>query len=243
MAIKFEWTPQISIGDKVWVPTILTVGGDSCTRLNPYDYAFVSIVALAAGVASIKYKDRPTVGLLDGYTAIKRIRNAAQAVEMQPPAPKRKLFGGDVDDCPRNALPKRSHCDIAEQYRNPQMFKVSLPSQDGQSSTHVWLQRPIKATDEIVIKLDQDNLSNMIEFIVERGVTRELLCQKRTYGASGRKGVWKLRGKFWEVGKGVVPMLLHGTSPSDDEDDDQVGRAASHDQDDVVGASDLPDVE
>ena len=129
---------------------------------------------------------------------------------------------------------RRTAVEIAELRENPEMFEVELPHEDGTSSTRVWFRRPIKPTDEIVVKLDDESITKLVEFIAERGVTRDELLEKRSWRGSGKKGVWTARKKLKgvndgrvaddsDVGDDVDPLDLPDADDADGEPDADIG--------------------
>ena len=247
MAVSLEWIVQISASGNVWKPKVVTVGSDSCARLDQVDFGLVSLIAGVAGIKGLKFKQRPSLCNIDGFVELKDARNKAQADEIDPgrrTAPK-KLFG---DNGHGTKKVRRTLVEIAELRDNPQMFAVDV-ADEGESPMLVRMQRPIKMNDDVIINLDKESIQNMIDFIVRRGVTADELVTRRTYGSSGKKGVWKFGKQFYAKGEAglrkVDVVRADGDGDTDGDDCSQGDQAC--DGNDMAGGvmslADLPSVD
>ena len=194
MDVRIEWTANVYVQDSAaWKPKVIKVGADRCVKICPNDFGLVSTVAAQAGVTAPKSKRRQSLTNCPDFIELKRRRNAAQALEMDPASGKKKLFGDEVADDVKKR--RRTAGDVADLRDNPQLFVVELGG-DGETAT-ATMQRPISCKDDIVVAFDEQSLATAIACIVRGGVDSAMLLSKRTYGTSGAKGVWKFGDKFY----------------------------------------------
>ena len=226
MTARIEWAAIVSVeGCQAWKPKVVTVGDDKCVKLTPSDFGLVSVVATLNGVTGLKSKERPSLTNCKGYLALKQVRNRAQAKEIDPGSDRKKLFDDEaVDD---NKKRKRSANAVADLRVNPQLFAVDVGI-DG-SYAEAWMQRPISSTDDIVVKADDESLSNVIKFIAKTEFDVSDLYARRAYRSSGEKGVWKFGDTFYvRDGKSYRKVAVPDNEVSDNDED-------------AVNVSELPD--
>jgi|AntRauTorckE5430_2_1112549.scaffolds.fasta_scaffold22449_1 hypothetical protein len=235
MSVSIEWMAHISMGKATWKPKVFTVGDVYCVKVNPTEFGFVVMAAQRAGVNDLKSTQRPSLASCDGYLKLKQARNAAQALEMDPSSatPKKSLFADEQQESEPSAKRQKrvTHEKTAEARENPQMFKIELRCGDAEPSTYVWLQRPIKHTDDIVMKLESETVVNVISFISDHGITVDDLLNKRTYGSSGEKHVWKFGDRFYKKKGSAFTRVGHKCDEVEEDDDIP------------VDPSELPDVD
>ena len=162
-------------GCKPWRPQIVKLGDVECIRFAVYDTALVNVVASLAGFNIDKddRKKRPTLNKVPGFIEIKDARNKAQALELHGPAqPRRSLFGTQEDDADKPSKAKkaaRTLGQLSDLRSNPELFDVKI------GDTVVCLQRPIKHTDVIVARLDDQNIRPVFKIILGDGFDMETL--------------------------------------------------------------------
>jgi hypothetical protein len=235
MSVSIEWMAHISMGKLTWKPKVFTVGGVYCIKANPNEFGFVAMTASKAWVPDVKSTQRPSLVGCEGYHKLKQVRNAMQAREMESSAstPKKSLFADEQTESqpPSKKQKPNTHGQTAKARENPQMFQIELRNSDDEPPTYVWLQRPIKHTDDIVMKLEDETVMNVMSFISSHGITVDDLTNKRAYGSSGEKNVWKFGNRFYKKDDGVFTRV--GQQDDDRGDEDDV----------TVDPSELPDAE
>jgi hypothetical protein len=200
------------------------------------------------------WKQTPNLHKLKGYVELKSLRNAQQAEELAPSltAVTRSLFGDEKSLTPRAKHVTRA--EALEMRQAPSFLKVNLAE-----GVDVFIKRPVRRDDNIIIKADEECIKNAIEFIVSKGVTLEELTAKRKYRAKTDTGVYtfgryhyeKCEGRYIRSNKkkdkrrkcARVPKTDHGSEeenvqvePCDGTDES----ALSQDSDESADVSSLP---
>ncbi len=168
------------MGPLTWKPKLLTIKDvdGQFVRICSYDTGIVLMLAAYAGL-NVKAKDRPSICHCPGLADLKRIRNQAQSDDMCTDV-KPDLF--DDESAPQQPQKKkkriahRTHQENKELKDNVGAFLVKL------DDTHsAWLKRPIHACEDIIVKFEEDSLTNVFQFIVDGGLDMENLYTKRPY--------------------------------------------------------------
>ncbi len=201
--VTIHRTVEIHCNGKKWRPDIVKVGDIDCVKIPPNDRTLVQIVAAICGIplSQDDMKKRPSLTNVEGFVKLQELRNQAQASELNPPQtkPQRRLFGsqegGNNNSKGKKAhRAKRSHQQMSDLRSSPQLFDIKVSDAE-HDDKFVCLQRPIKHTDMIVVKLDETNLYNCLGFVTKHGIEKESLFTKRAYQTSGQQGIWKY-GKY-----------------------------------------------
>ena len=149
---EIAWVPHVTVGQFTWKPkTIIDIGGEKFVQLKPADYGLVHLIA---GMAHADIKDfgtRPTIANCQGLIELKILRNTAQMQEMQAPADAAPgLFDSD-ELAPSKKKQKLRRDGISD----PEAFTVVVDE-----DSPVVMKRPQRASEDLVIKLDEESLNN-----------------------------------------------------------------------------------
>ena len=156
-------------------------------------------------------KDSPTdVSLVAsiGYTQLAQMRNLKQAEDMasgdvcpKEPAPLpsgqtnlRQLFSAQLADCTTPIKrPSMTRSRMKEVRQNKELIEVTIPAFGEFSEMRVSMMRPAHPSEDIIVPLDADVISRIVEFIKFKGFDENLMRQKRDPRLP--RGVWPRRHK------------------------------------------------
>ena len=195
MAFKVDVSKQIVLkinGVEMRPKNVKYVDDEEYVSLGAED-GFTRVIVEAAGLKESLKKQRPTIRHTDGYECLRKLRNEQQAADMVDPQeeqPQRRLFAA----AKAKRQKKRSAQDVAVLREQAAAMEVNLGHSD--TSPSVLVLRPVAQNDELYVKADDDNLTAVLEFILDQGVTSDDLLSKRAYRSSGNKGVWKFGKEF-----------------------------------------------
>ena len=252
MVLKIERAVSIRHGCAVWRTSAVNVDGtDYMKLLCSSSLGFINVLVDKADLdcgALWKSKPKPTLTNVPGFIAMKTMRNECQAAELM--GKPKTLFDGEK---PRKSKSAKCTADqLADLRKNPSTFEVDL-----KNGKTVQLLRPVKVSDEIYVRVDEECLNNVNDFIIEGGFTVDALTQKRTYGDSGETGKWKYGKYYYKQSKdGRIPCpaeAIGGANAqceaerAEAQDEDSAAAqeqpSSADDERDVVGADDLSDAD
>ena len=178
-------------------------------------------------------KDSPTdVSLVAsiGYTQLAQMRNLKQAEDMAsgdvcPKEPAslpsgqtnlRQLFSAQLADCTTPIKrPSMTRSRMKEVRQNKELIEVTIPAFGEFSEMRVSMMRPAHPSEDIVVPLDADVISRIVEFIKFKGFDENLMRARRDPRLP--KGVWPRRHKdgttkYYKKTEGGEPSKLRRVS-------------------------------
>ena len=180
--VTIETTTIISIAGRKFTTGVERVAGKDCIRLKPHDTSLIKTVfSLGSGgrkISAAEWKKHPTLSSLPGFQHLLMCRNQSQAESLiaQPTRP--KLFGK------AKAKPKRlrNRGTFPSRASQPEPSLLDVPVRDG--AFHISMQRPIKASDNLVVELEVANLAKTFTVLVGDGIDiADIIEVKRKYQA------------------------------------------------------------
>ena len=158
---------------RVYPERVVTVDDTEFVVLIPTDQKFLAF--LCAGMDMKVPKNASAVGLA-GWQAMVVARNEAQSVSMQPAS---SLF----KSAKRPKLRRRRSEQTKLRGEDAQYIDVNLPPVGDVPQLTVTMIRPVTQKDRVAVKLDQETVSNVIEYVRAHGdVKADVLDeQKRRY--------------------------------------------------------------
>ena len=125
--------------------------------------------------------------------------------------------------------PRRTAQDMARLRSSPSVFQVALSCGGSAADVHVWMKRPVAATDDLVVKASPADVTAMFKFMVAKGVCIDDLHERRCYASSGEKYKWKFGASYYTktVADTGRPMLVKCDQKGKDTTDD--GHASDDD--------------
>ena len=161
-AAEITWVPHVTVGQFTWKPTsIVEIGGEQFVQLKPADYGLVHLIAGIAKADMKELRTRPTIANCPGLIELKIRRNNAQMEEMRAPADAAPGLFDEEELAPSKKKPKFRRDGISE----PEAFSVLV----GENSP-VVMKRPQRASEDLVIKLDAESLTNAFRFMLDHGI-------------------------------------------------------------------------
>ena len=158
---------------------INTVEGADFVKLSCGDYGFVKLV----GEDIIEVMPRnPTLRLTDGFRQLLSLRNACIAPVASP---MRALFEG-----PARKAQRRSQALIQELREKPTIMTIEVPAFGTLPATSVRCLRPACAADDMYVEMLEATIEHIVLWIRSKGLSAEMLSDKRQYKASALEGVW-----------------------------------------------------
>ena len=170
---EIAWVPHVTVGQLTWKPkTIIDIGGEKFVQLKPADYGLVHLIAGMAHADIRDFGSRPTIANCQGLIELKVLRNTAQMEEMQAPADAAPgLFDSD-ELAPSKKRQKLRRDGISD----PEAFTVVVDE-----DSPVVMKRPQRASEDLVIKLDEESLNNAFRFMLDHGIVGDNLQNRRQY--------------------------------------------------------------
>lgn len=225
---------ELAHGGSRWTTKVVKIGDEECVRLVPNDPNFVKVVCSLVGIV-VDVADRPSLANASWLTHLKKCRNQAQSEALNPLQP-RRLF--EVQESNEPAKKKvRSRTQMIEMRSNPELFEVNLGD-----DFIVTMQKPISQHDAVVVKLANENLDKLAEFIVFHGINPDDVTSKRAWRSSGIKGTIQIKSKgksyFYNQNGGERQKAM-----TDFMSNPVIANQDGQSDDEVIGAGALPDAE
>ena len=167
-----DWMPIIKMGEFQWKPKIIEdVDGTKLVKFRSTDFELIRLIGGLAGLdlKELKSEKRMSLAGCDGFNALREARNMAQSAELQPSS-----AGLFADEAPEQPPPRKK----ARRSRPDEGKLLEVMLHSGASIT---MKRPLTSHQDLFVKLDSHSIEHAIMFIVNNGVSLEMLEASRQY--------------------------------------------------------------